>query len=73
MQRIQPGGSLRLSDVVSSGGVLPVSIAVHGSLVYVADAGPAGTDYAGFWLSPRGSLTPIPGVHGRPSQFCPAR
>ena len=59
--RIQPDGSLRLSDVVSSGGVLPVSIAVHGSLVYVANAGPAGTDYTGFWLSRRGSLTLIPG------------
>jgi hypothetical protein len=33
--------------------VLPVSIAVHGSLVYVADAGPAGTNYTGFRLSPR--------------------
>jgi 6-phosphogluconolactonase (cycloisomerase 2 family) len=59
--RIQPDGSLRLSDVVSAGGVLPVSIAVHGSLVYVANAGPAGTDYTGFWLSPRGALAPIPG------------
>ncbi len=60
VERVLPGGSLRLSDVVSSGGVLPVSIAVHGSLVYVANAGPAATDYTGFRLSPRGSLTPIP-------------
>jgi 6-phosphogluconolactonase len=58
---VLPGGSLRLDDVVSSGGVLPVSIAVHGGLVYVANAGPAGSDYTGFWLSPRGSLTPVPG------------
>src|SRR6202035_4309771 len=50
-----------LSDVVSSGGVLPVSIAVHGSLVYVANAGPAATNYTGFRLSPWGSLTPVPG------------
>ena len=41
VQQILPGGSLRLRDVVSAGGVLPVSIAVHGSLVYVANAGPA--------------------------------
>jgi 6-phosphogluconolactonase len=61
VERVLPGGSLRLSDVVSSGGVLPVSIAVHGSLVYVANAGPAGTNYTGFWLSAWGSLTPIPG------------
>ena len=60
VQQIQPDGSLHLSDVVSSGGVLPVSIAVHGSLVYVANASPAGTNYTGFWLSPRGSLTELP-------------
>jgi 6-phosphogluconolactonase len=59
--RIRPDGSLRVSDVVPSGGVLPVSIAVHGSLVYVANAGPAGSSYAGFRLSPRGTLTPVPG------------
>jgi 6-phosphogluconolactonase len=61
VERVLPDGSLRLSDIVSSGGVLPVSIAVHGSLVYVANAGPAGTDYTGFRLSPWGSLTPVPG------------
>ena len=38
-----------------------MSIAVHGSLGYVANAGPAGANYTGFWLSPGGSLTPIPG------------
>jgi hypothetical protein len=61
VERVLPGGSLRLSDVVLSHGVLPVSIAVHGSLVYVANAGPAGSNYTGFRLSPGGSLTPIPG------------
>src|ERR1700761_818005 len=61
VERVLPNGSLRLSDVVSSNGVLPVSIAVHGSLVYVANAGPAGSDYTGFRLSPWGSLAPIPG------------
>ena len=59
--RIQPDGSLRLASVVSSGGVLPVSVAVHGSLVYVANAGPADTDYTAFRLAPWGSLTPVPG------------
>jgi hypothetical protein len=44
--------------------VLPVSIAVHGSLVYVANAGPADADYAGFRLSPWGGLIPIPGSTG---------
>src|ERR1700761_9411778 len=61
VERVLPNGSLRLSDVVSSHGVLPVSIAVHGSLVYVANAGPAGSNYTGFRLSPWGGLTPIPG------------
>jgi 6-phosphogluconolactonase (cycloisomerase 2 family) len=59
--QVRPDGSLHRTDVVPSGGVLPVSIAVHGSLVYVANAGPAGPGYAGFRLSPRGTLTPIPG------------
>ena len=59
--RIQPDGSLRLASVVSSGGVLPVSVAVHGSLVYVANAGPADSDYTGFRLAPGGALTPVPG------------
>ena len=59
--RVEPDGSLRLASVVSSNGVLPVSIAVHGSLVYVANAGPADTNYTGLRLAPWGSLTPIPG------------
>ena len=59
--RVRPDGSLRLARVVSSGGALPVSIAVHGSLVYVANAGPADSNYAGFLLAPWGSLTPVPG------------
>ena len=58
---VQPGGSLRLADVVSSGGALPVSIAVHGSLVYVANAGSADSDYTGFRLAPWGTLTPVHG------------
>ncbi|MGH3298554.1 MAG: lactonase family protein, partial [Trebonia sp.] len=59
--RIEPDGSLRLASVVSSGGALPVSIAVHGGLVYVANAGPADSNYTGFRLAPWGSLTPVPG------------
>ena len=59
--RIEPDGSLRLASVVSSNGALPVSVAVHGSLVYVANAGPADTNYTGFRLAPWGALTPLPG------------
>jgi 6-phosphogluconolactonase len=59
--RIEPGGSLRLASVVASNGALPVSIAVHGSLVYVANAGPADTNYTGFRLGFHGNLSPVPG------------
>jgi 6-phosphogluconolactonase len=58
--RIRSDGSLHLAGVVPSGGALPVSIAVHGSLVYVANAGPADSNYTGFRLAPWGSLTPVP-------------
>jgi hypothetical protein len=47
--------------VVSSDGVLPVSVTVHDSLVYVANGGPADRDYTGSRLTPGGSLTPVPG------------
>ncbi len=42
-----------------SGGVRPVSIAVHGHLVYVANAGAGGSNYTGFRLADSGRLTPI--------------
>jgi 6-phosphogluconolactonase len=59
--RIKPDGSLDVADVVSSGGGNPVSIAVHGQLVYVANADPNAPNYTGFTLNPGGQLTPIPG------------
>jgi 6-phosphogluconolactonase len=46
---------------VSSGGLEPVSIAVSGSLVYVANAGDGGANYTGFVLRPNGELRPLPG------------
>src|SRR6202012_4977400 len=55
------GGARRLAGVVPSGGARPVSIAVHGSLVYVANAGPADSNYTGFRLASSGRLTPVPG------------
>ena len=56
--RIKPGGSLMLvaHGVSSSGGVLPVSIAVHGDLVCVANAGATGSNYTGSRLRPNGRL-----------------
>jgi 6-phosphogluconolactonase len=61
--RIHHDGSLSLvpGGVVSSGGILPVSIAVHGGLVYVANSGSGGSNYTGFWLGWGGRLFPIPG------------
>jgi 6-phosphogluconolactonase len=59
--RIKPGGSVTLVDVASSGGVLPVSVAVHGDLVYVANAGTDDSNYTGFRLHHDGTLEPIAG------------
>jgi 6-phosphogluconolactonase (cycloisomerase 2 family) len=55
-------GSLRRvpGGVVSSGGVLPDSIAIHGGLAYVANAGNGGSNYTGFRLTPTGQLLAIP-------------
>ena len=47
--------------------LLPVSIAVHGSLVYVANAGTGGSNYTGFRLGRDGRLIRSP---ARPSR-CP--
>jgi len=46
---------------VSSGGIEPVSIAVHGDLVYVANEGngSTGSNYTGFTLGNDGRLTPL--------------
>lgn len=65
--RIKPDGSLMPvhGSPFSSDGVDPVSIGVHGNLVFVANQGPGAlpgdTNYTGFTLDPSGRLTPIPG------------
>jgi hypothetical protein len=65
--RIRPDGSLVpvKGSPVASGGVEPVSIAVHGNLVYVANEGDKttgnGSDYTGFKLNAGGHLTPLAG------------
>ena len=48
--RIQHDGSLSLTSVSSSGGQLPVSVAVYHHLVYVANASPTSPSYTGFSL-----------------------
>lgn len=61
--RIKPNGSLRLvpGGITSSGGVLPVSVAIHGDLVYVANSGDGGSNYTGFRLGHNGRLRPVAG------------
>jgi 6-phosphogluconolactonase len=61
--RIERNGSLEIvGGPVSSGGIDPVSIAIHRHLVYVANAGNGvtGANYTGFTLR-RGVLTPLAG------------
>ena len=53
------GDGLNLKSTVSSGGILPVSIAVHHDLVYVLNAGGNGS-ISGFRLLNNGKLHPIP-------------
>lgn len=63
--RIRRDGSLRpvQGSPFSSGGIEPVSIAVHKSLVYVANEGnkTTGGNYTGFTLDEDGELTPLSG------------
>lgn len=67
---VLPGGALQLLSVVPSGGKVPVSLALHGDLLYVANFGtPPGTpetesspaNYSGFRLQRDGSPVPLPG------------
>ena len=53
-------GSLAPVSVAASGGSDPVSIAVHGRLVYVANASAVGPNYTGFRLGFNGRLHRIP-------------
>jgi hypothetical protein len=59
--RIKPDGSLdRVSGgTVPSNGNEPVSVAVSGELVYVANAGNGASNYTGFTLNPGGHLRPL--------------
>src|SRR5438552_13179974 len=59
--RIKPHGSLQVADVVPSNGANPVSIAVSGDLVYVANASATAPNYTGFTLNAGGHLRPIAG------------
>jgi len=62
--RVRSDGALREVEgsPFSSGGIEPISIAIHGSLVYVANEGngSTGSNYTGFALEESGRLTPLP-------------
>lgn len=51
---------ISLIDRVASGGTMPVSVTVHGRLVYVLNAG-APNNITGLTLDHGGKLTPLPG------------
>lgn len=52
--------SVTLVDKANSGGVRPISLTVHGDLLYVLNEG--GTpNITGFTVGPTGELTPLPG------------
>lgn len=55
---VQPD-RLVLASVTHSGGTMPISVAVRGSLVYVLNAGGNG-NISGFRLTPSGTLNAIP-------------
>jgi 6-phosphogluconolactonase len=61
--RIGRNGALAPVDggPVASGGIMPISIAVHDDLVYVANEGngSTGSNYTGFRLNSHGALTPL--------------
>lgn len=65
--RIRPDGSLvpAQGSPVSSGGIEPISVAVHDELVFVANEGSAasgtGSNYTGFSLNAGGHLAPLAG------------
>ena len=62
MLRVGHRGKVRLTDVAPSGGAAPISLTVHGRLVYVVNAGDASTpaNISGF-LARRGHLVPLLG------------
>jgi 6-phosphogluconolactonase (cycloisomerase 2 family) len=57
------GAPHSIGSPVASGGIEPISIAVHDSLVYVANEGngSSGSNYTGFTLGSDGSLSPLSG------------
>lgn len=61
--RIVSQDGLQFTDIVSSQGISPISVTVHGDMVYVVNAGNSTTagNIAGFRVTPDGILHPIRG------------
>jgi hypothetical protein len=61
--KVQANGALTPvpGSPFGSGGNSPVSIAIRGSLVFVANQGNGGSNYTGFALNTSGALTPLAG------------
>src|SRR5256885_1008967 len=57
---VSPAG-LALASRTASGGTLPISLTVHGNVLYVLNAGGDG-NISGFTLGSSGALTPIAGA-----------
>lgn len=55
------GDRLIRQEIISSGGTFPVSIAIHGRLVYVLNARGGGSIQGFVWRG--GTLVPVPGWH----------
>jgi len=60
---VNQDGSLMFASITGSQGTMPVSVTIHGHLVYVLNAGTTTTagNIAGFWLGKDGQLTSITG------------
>ena len=57
---VGPAGDLSLASRAPSGGTLPISLTVHGNVLYVLNAGGNG-NISGFSVGTTGGLTPIAG------------
>src|SRR5205807_2504886 len=58
---VSPAGGLALASRTASGGTLPISLTVHGNVLYVLNAGADG-NISGFTVGSSGALTPIAGA-----------
>ena len=71
---VGPDGGLRLTDRVASGGTDPISVTLHGPLMYVLDAGGSGNiagfaRIAGHLFALPGSVRPLSGTGTSPEEI----